>query len=92
MTVQPKGERLLIEPILNTAKTSSGLHLPESSVDAPVRGEVVNVGHSYAGPICCGDIVYYNRFSGTELTVAGVAYLVIAQRDVLAFEKGVEVQ
>lgn len=91
MTLIPNGERLLVEPTPNAAVTAGGLHLPETSVDAPIRGVVLRVGEGYTGPICESDTVYYGRYAGTELTVNGVTAVVIAQRDVLAYEKGPEV-
>lgn len=90
MTIIPNGERLLVRPIENATTTAGGLHLPDTSVEAPVRGTVIAAGHAYTGPIQPGDTVYYSRFAGTELTVSGETTLIIAQRDVLAYEKGPE--
>ena len=67
-------------------KTASGIIIPDSAKEKPQRGKVVLVGAGKKDEpmeIKVGDTVFYGKYSGTELTIDNVDYLLMSQSDVL---------
>ena len=44
MAIKPLEDRVLVQPIENETKTASGIYLPESAKEKPVRGKVIARG------------------------------------------------
>ncbi|MEJ5223277.1 MAG: co-chaperone GroES [Anaerolineales bacterium] len=84
MTIEPLGTRVLIRPLEQEAKTSSGLFLPETAKEKPQTGEVVAVGTDEDMKLKAGDKVLFAKYSGTEFKLDGVEYLLLEESDVLA--------
>jgi len=83
-TIEPLGTRVLIKPLEQEAKTSSGLFLPETAKEKPQTGEVVAVGTDEDMKLQAGDKVLFAKYSGTEFKLDGVEYLLLEENDVLA--------
>lgn len=83
-TIEPLGTRVLIRPLEQEAKTSSGLFLPETAKEKPQTGEVVAVGTDEDIKLKAGDKVLFAKYSGTEFKLDGVEYLLLEESDVLA--------
>jgi chaperonin GroES len=67
-------------------KPSSGIIIPDSAKEKPLRGTVVLVGAAKkdeAMEVKAGDTVLYGKYAGTELNIEGTDYLLISQNDVL---------
>ena len=78
--------KVLVKPQAAEEKTSSGIIIPDSAKEKPLRGTVVLVGAAKkdeAMEVKAGDTVLYGKYSGTELSIDGTDYLLIAQNDVL---------
>jgi chaperonin GroES len=63
----------------------SGFALPDAAQTKPKRGKVIVAGQD-ATQVKEGDVVLYSRFSGTEIEVDGVKYLVMKQAQILIIE------
>lgn len=83
-TIEPLGTRVLIRPLEQEAKTSSGLFLPETAKEKPQTGEVMAVGTDEEIKLKAGDKVLFAKYSGTEFKLDGVEYLLLEESDVLA--------
>ena len=78
--------KLLVKPAPAETKTSSGIIIPDSAKEKPLKGTVVLVGAAKkdeAVEVKVGDTVLYGKYSGTELQIDGEDYLLINQSDVL---------
>ncbi len=78
--------KILVKPQEAEEKTQSGIIIPDSAKEKPQQGTVVLVGAAKKDEpmeINVGDIVVYGKYSGTELTVDGVDYMLMSQSDVL---------
>ncbi|MFT3737488.1 MAG: co-chaperone GroES [Breznakibacter sp.] len=78
--------KVLVKPQAAEEKTSSGIIIPDSAKEKPLRGTVVLVGvakKDEAMEVKAGDTVLYGKYSGTELSIDGTDYLLISQNDVL---------
>lgn len=87
MNIKPLADRVLIKPAAAEQKTVSGIIIPDTAKEKPLKGEVVAVGGGTKDePIVLkvGDQVLYGKYAGTELEFDGEKYLIMRQSDVLA--------
>lgn len=91
MTLQPLHDRIVIEPAPKEEKTASGIILPDSAQEKPLRGAVIAVGPGKmldSGKVVpvdvkVGEVVLYGKYSGTEVTVGGKDVVILRSDDVL---------
>lgn len=87
MNIKPLADRVLIKPAAAEEKTASGIIIPDSAKEKPLRGEVIAVGNGTKDEemvLQVGNIVLYGKYAGTELEFDGEKYLIMKQSDVLA--------
>lgn len=92
MNLKPLGDRLIVEPIEPEEMTSSGIVLPETAKEKPVRGKVLATGPGarkedgsrLVMDVSPGDTVLYARYAGTEVKIESKKYLILKETDVLA--------
>jgi chaperonin GroES len=78
--------KILVQPRAAEEKTVSGIIIPDSAKEKPQVGTVLLVGSSKKDEpmeLKVGDVVFYGRYSGTELHIDGEDYLLMSQSDVL---------
>ena len=81
MNFQPLGKRVLIKKVEEANTTASGIIIPDNAQEKPSRGEVVAVS-SEVSELKCGDVVLFGKFSGSEVSLDGVKYLVLEVEDI----------
>ncbi len=87
MKIKPLADRVLIEPAAAEEVTMSGIIIPDSAKEKPLKGKVLAVGHGTKDEEMVlkeGDTVLYGKYAGQEIEVEGVKYLMMRQSDVLA--------
>ncbi len=91
MKLRPLGDKIVIKKIDEKAVTSTGIVLPTSNTEKPNQAEVVAVGQGgivdgkeVTMQVKVGDTVIYSQFSGTNVKLEGVEYIIIRQDDILA--------
>lgn len=87
MAIKPLSDRVLIEPTAAEEVTASGIIIPDSAKEKPLKGKVIAVGGGLKDePMVLkeGDEVLYGKYAGTEIEFEGVKYLMMRQSDVLA--------
>ena len=85
--IKPLADRVLIQPKEAETKTASGLYIPDTAKEKPAEGKVLAVGPGKKDEpmeVKVGDEVIYGKYSGTEVTVDDVKYLIVKQSDILA--------
>lgn len=78
--------KVLVKPKAAEEKTVSGIIIPDSAKEKPQIGSVVLVGTGKKDEpmeLKVGDVVFYGKYSGTELSIDGEDYLLMSQTDVL---------
>lgn len=78
--------KVLIEPQEAVKKTAGGIIIPDSAKEKPLSGKVVLVGSAKKDEVMevkVGDVVFFGKYSGTELTIDLKDYLLVNQTDVL---------
>ncbi len=96
MNLKPLHDRIIIEAAEKETKTASGLILPDSAQEKPLRGTVIAVGPGKmmdSGTLSTmdvkvGDMVLYGKYAGTEVTVEGKDVVILRADDVLAILEG----
>jgi len=81
----PNEDRILVEAAAAEEKTASGIIIPDTAKEKPQEGTVVAVGQGTdEKPVTVnvGDRVLYGKYSGTEITIGGVEYLIMKNSDV----------
>lgn len=87
MNIKPLADRVLVQPEAAEETTSSGIIIPDTAKEKPQRGTVVAVGNGKKDEpltVKAGDTVLYGKYSGTEITVDGVEYLIMRESDIFA--------
>lgn len=87
MKIQPLSDRVLIEPTAAEEVTASGIIIPDSAKEKPLRGTVLAVGTGTKDEEMIlkeGDTVLYGKYAGSEIEIEGKKYLLMRQSDVLA--------
>ena len=95
--IKPLFDYVLVKPLEEEAKTSSGIVLPDSAKEKPQMGEVMAVG---PGKSCCdegcsdcevtpmtvkkGQRVLYKKWGGNEIKVEREEWLLVEQKDIMA--------
>jgi len=85
ITFKPLADRVLIEPAPAEMKTASGIIIPDSAKEKPLKGKIVAVGSGKIDePITVkvGDEVLYGQYSGTEIKLDGTTYLIMREADI----------
>ena len=85
--IRPLADRVLIEPKEAETKTASGIYIPDTAKEKPQQGAVLAAGPGKKDEpmeVKVGDEVIYGKYSGTEVTVDDVKYLIVKQSDILA--------
>jgi chaperonin GroES len=78
-------DRVLIEPTPAEEKTSSGIIIPETAKEKPLKGTVVAAGPGKTDEpmtVKVGDSVIYGQYSGTEIKLDGKNYLIMRESDI----------
>jgi chaperonin GroES len=87
MNVKPLADRVLIQPIPAEEVTVSGIIIPDSAKEKPLKGTVLAVGpgtKDEAMQLTVGDVVLYGKYAGTEVEIDNEKVLIMRQSDVLA--------
>ena len=87
MSIKPLADRVLVRPAAQEEKTTSGIIIPDSAKEKPLKGVVVAVGGGTKDEemiLKAGDTVLYGKYTGTEIEHEGEKYLIMRQSDVLA--------
>ncbi|MFA9289619.1 MAG: co-chaperone GroES [Solirubrobacteraceae bacterium] len=87
INIKPLADRVLVEPAVAETKTASGIIIPDSAKEKPQQGIVVAIGTGKPDEpltVKVGDKVMYGKYSGSEIQLDGVDYLMMRESDILA--------
>ena len=93
--LKPLADIVIVQKLEPEEKTAGGIVLPDTAREKPQEGKVIAVGPGAVDdkgqrkPIDVkeGDHVLYAKYSGTEIKLDGVEYLILSDRDILAVVK-----
>lgn len=82
---KPLADRVLVEPATAEEKTASGIIIPDTAKEKPQKGKIIAIGNGTKEnkiTVKVGDQVLYGKYSGTELNINGVDYLIMKESDI----------
>ncbi len=86
MKIKPLADRVLIKPTPAEEPTVSGIIIPDSAKEKPLRGTVLATGDGTKDEkmvVKEGDTVLYGKYAGTEVELDGEKLLIMRQSDIL---------
>jgi chaperonin GroES len=91
MKIQPLYDRIVVKRIEEQEATRNGIVIPDSAKEKPQEGEVMAIGRGKrledgtltALDVRAGDRVLFGKFSGNEIKLDGIDYIIMKEDDVL---------
>jgi len=91
MKFRPLHDRVVIERVDAEAKTAGGIIIPDTAQEKPQEGRVIAVGpggRDENGKLIpielkVGDRILFGKWSGTEVKIDGIDYLIRKESDVM---------
>ena len=98
MQFRPLHDRVVVKRIEAEEKTAGGIIIPDTAKEKPQQGEVIAVGpggRDESGKLIpidvkAGDRVLFGKWSGTEVKLDGVEYLIMKESDIMGVLIGEE--
>ena len=91
MKLVPLADRVVLKQLEAEETTKSGIVLPGAEKEKPQQAEVIAVGpggvvdgKEVKMEVKKGDNVIYSKYSGTEVKLDDVTYIIVKQSDILA--------
>ena len=92
LNLKPLADRVVVKKLDAEEKTAGGIVIPDTAKEKPQQGEVLAVGPGKTGEdgkkqpmeLKQGDKVLFAKYSGTEVKIDGVQYIILGERDILA--------
>ena len=97
MNIRPLHDRVVVKRIEDeTEKTAAGLFIPDSAKEKPQQGEVVAVGKGKTADdgklitpdVKAGDRILFGKYSGSDIKIDGVEYLIMREDEILGVLEG----
>ena len=95
-TFRPLHDRVVVKRIDAEEKTKGGIIIPDTAKEKPMEGEIVSVGpgaRDESGKLVpldvkAGDRILFGKWSGTEIKLDGVEYLIMKESDIMGVLQG----
>ena len=96
MHVRPLHDRILVQRLDEGEQHIGGIIVPDSAKEKPQRGTVIaagkgrlnDAGERVTPDVKAGDTILFGKYSGQEIKLDGVEYLIMKEDDVLAALEG----
>jgi len=82
---KPNEDRVLVEPAAAEEKTASGLIIPDTAKEKPLKGTVIAAGPGKKDEpmfVKEGDTILYGQYGGTEIKIENNTYLIMRNSDI----------
>jgi chaperonin GroES len=91
VSLRPLGDRVVVKALARETVTKSGIVLPDTSKEKPQEGEILAVGSGKVldngkrvmPEVKVGQRVLFAKYSGTEVKIDGVEYLILRETDIM---------
>jgi chaperonin GroES len=96
MHVRPLHDRILVQRLEEGEQQIGGIIIPDSAKEKPQRGTVIAAGNGKVSDdgdrvkldVKAGDTILFVKYSGQEIKLDGVEYLIMKEDEVLAAIEG----
>jgi chaperonin GroES len=91
-TLRPLADRVVAKPLAREEMTKSGIMLPDTAKEKPMRGTVVAAGEGRRTDdgaripleVQVGDQILFTKYAGSEFKLADEELLILSEKDILA--------
>ena len=91
MKFRPLHDRVAVRRVEEEQKTKGGIIIPDTAKEKPMQGEVLAVGPGARDEkgelvrldVQVGDRILFGKWSGTEIKLDGVEYLIMKESDIM---------
>ena len=91
MHVRPLHDRILVQRLDEGEQQIGGIIIPDSAKEKPQRGKVIAAGNGRLNDdgerveldVKAGDTILFGKYSGQEIKLEGVEYLIMKEDEVL---------
>jgi chaperonin GroES len=89
--IRPLHDRILVKRLEETEERHGSIIIPDTAKEKPQEGKVVAVGNGKVTDdgkklpldVKAGDRILFGKYSGSEVKIDGVEYLILREEDVL---------
>src|SRR6187551_3415191 len=92
MRIRPLHDRVVVERFTESDQRAGAIVIPDSAKEKPQQGKVLAAGLGKADKdgkrvpldVKAGDTILFGKYSGQEIKLDGIEYLIMKEDDVLA--------
>ncbi|MDP2278003.1 MAG: co-chaperone GroES [Nitrospirota bacterium] len=96
MKFKPLRDRVFVKYSSEEEKTAGGLYIPDAAKEKPQKGSVMAVGTGRITEdgkrqpmeVKVGDIILFDKYSGSKIKMENEEYLIIKEEDILGIVEG----
>jgi chaperonin GroES len=96
MKVRPLHDRILVQRVEEGEQKIGGIIIPDTAKEKPQQGKVIAAGNGKTKDdgtrvpldVKAGDTILFGKYSGQEIKLDGVDYLIMREDEVLAVFEG----
>jgi chaperonin GroES len=92
MNVRPLHDRIIIQRLEEGEQKVGGIIIPDTAKEKPQQGKVIAAGNGKTRDdgarvpldVAAGDTILFGKYSGQEIKLDGVEYIIMREDEVLA--------
>ncbi len=96
MKFRPLHDRVVVKRVAEEEKSRGGIIIPDTAKEKPMEGEIIAVGPGARDEkgalvpldVKAGDRILFGKWSGTEIKLDGVEYLIMKESDIMGILEG----
>ena len=96
MNLRPLHDRLIVQRFESSDERAGAIVIPDSAKEKPQQGKVLAAGLGKPGKdgnrvpldVKAGDTILFGKYSGQEIKLEGVDYLILKEDEVLGVHEG----
>jgi chaperonin GroES len=91
LKIRPLHDRVIVRRLEEEKTSPGGIVIPDSAAEKPIQGEIIAVGNGKlldngevrALDVKKGDRILFGKYSGNEVKIDGIEYLVLREDDIM---------
>jgi chaperonin GroES len=99
MKFRPLRDRVVVKRLEEQEQKVGGIIIPDTAKEKPQQGKVIAIGTGRVTDkgqvipldVKVGDTVLFGKYSGTEIKLEGIEYLIVREEELLGIVEGAPV-
>jgi chaperonin GroES len=87
LVFKPLKDRVFVSYSEESEKSAGGIYIPDSAKEKPQKGKVESIGLEVKS-VKAGDMVLFDKYSGSKIILEEKEYLIIKEEDILGIFEG----